>query len=37
MSNAPLAAPRLAPGRRALLSTMMFLQFAVWGSWFVVL
>ncbi len=40
MSNAPsapAAAPRLDLGRRTLLSTMMFLEFAVWGAWFVVL
>ncbi len=30
-------APRLAPGLRLNLSLMMFLQFAVWGAWFVVL
>jgi MFS family permease len=34
---APIAAPRLAPGRRFSLSMMMFLEFAVWGAWFVVL
>jgi hypothetical protein len=31
------AAPPLGWGLRANLSVMMFLQFAVWGSWFVVL
>jgi nucleoside transporter len=31
------AAPPLALGLRFNLSVMMFLQFAVWGSWFVVL
>jgi len=30
------AAPPLAPGLRLNLSLMMFLEFAVWGSWFVV-
>jgi nucleoside transporter len=34
---APLAAPRLAPGRRFSLSMMMFLEYAIWGAWFVVL
>lgn len=41
MSHAPdpgvIDAPRLAPGRRFSLSMMMFLEFAVWGAWFVVL
>ncbi len=36
-STAPAPAPRLDLGRRTLLSTMMFLEFAVWGAWFVVL
>jgi len=30
-------AASMTPGRYASLSVMMFLQFAVWGSWFVVL
>lgn len=34
---APIAAPRLAPGRRFSLSMMMFLEYAIWGAWFVVL
>ena len=29
------SAPPLDPGTRVLLSVMMFLQFAVWGAWFV--
>ncbi len=41
MSHAPdvavIDAPRLAAGRRFSLSMMMFLEFAVWGAWFVVL
>src|ERR1700730_14484163 len=36
-SAAPIAAPRLAPGRRFSLSMMMFLEYAIWGAWFVVL
>ncbi len=30
------AAPSLAMGRRVILSIMMFLQFAIWGSWIIV-
>ncbi len=36
-SSTALAAPPLEMGLRINLSVMMFLQFAVWGSWFVVL
>ncbi|HKD35523.1 MAG TPA: MFS transporter [Pirellulales bacterium] len=36
-SASAIEVPRLAFGRRTLLSTMMFLEFAVWGAWFVVL
>src|SRR5438445_11948628 len=39
-SGAPspsVATPSLALGKRLNLSVMMFLQFAVWGAWFVVL
>lgn len=35
-TNGPTAAPPLSGGLRFKLSLMMFLQFAVWGSWAVV-
>jgi nucleoside transporter len=37
VESLPTAAPRLALGMRLNLWVMMFLQFAVWGSWFVVM
>lgn len=36
-ATVPDSGKTLDPQTRVLLSTMMFLQFAVWGSWFVVL
>jgi nucleoside transporter len=36
-ASVPDSGKTLDPQTRVLLSTMMFLQFAVWGSWFVVL
>src|SRR3989449_11167447 len=37
MSASAVPAPRMSPDLRLKLSVMMFLEFAIWGAWFVVL